>query len=142
MAKAVVDVAFNIMCLDEYHFAWFIFDDKICYDKILSIRCSASCQIFKRFSKAIKWLFLNHFEVSGYTHILHDFIFVDSAESYLCRYGLESFLELTFLRHKTVLPATSALVHGVKIDTIDPELRPTVTTRWRLMNTMNAYYVS
>ena len=61
--------------------------------------------------------------MSGYTYILHDFIFVDSAESYLCRYGLESFFELTFLTHKTVLPATSALVHGVKIDTIDPELR-------------------
>ena len=78
VAKVVVDVAFCIMCLDEYHFAWFIFDDKICYDKILSIWCSPSCQIFKKFSKAIKWLLLNHFKVSGYTHILHDFIFVDS----------------------------------------------------------------
>ena len=37
MAKAVVDVAFCIMCLDVYHFAWFIFDDKISYDEILSI---------------------------------------------------------------------------------------------------------
>ena len=61
--------------------------------------------------------------MSGYTPILHDFIFVDSAESYLCRYGLESFFELTFLRHKTVLPATCALVHGVNIDTIYPELK-------------------
>ena len=95
VAKSDVEDAFRIipMCPDEYHLFGFMFDDKIYYDKVLPMGCnvSASCQIFEKFSKAIQWLLLNHFKLSGLTHILDDFNFVGTAESYLCRYGLESF---------------------------------------------------
>ena len=117
------------MCPDEYNLFDFMFDDKIYYDKVLPMGCSASCEIFEKFSKAIQWLLLNHFKLSGLTQILDDFNFVGPAESYLCRYGLESFFTLAEdiilpVKHtKTVLPTTCALVHGVEIDTIALELR-------------------
>ena len=80
------------MCPDEYNLFDFMFDDKIYYDKVLPMGCSASCQIFEKFSKAIQWLLLNHFKLSGLTHILDDFILLGQQSPIYVDMGLSHFL--------------------------------------------------
>ena len=80
--------------------------------------CSLSCQTFEKVSGSLQWVLLDHFMVSGATHILADFISVG-----LCQCGLDCFFTLANdihlpIKHaKTVLPTTCCSVHGVEIDT-------------------------
>ena len=70
-----------------------------------------------------------HYNVTSMTHILDDFIFVNSPSSQSCLQDLEAFLNLAsrlnipIKQSKTCQPATVATVHGVEVDTIDMKIR-------------------
>ena len=131
IAKLDIENASRIMPIDpnDYHLLGFTFGQQYFYDRCLPMGCSTSCQTFEKFSQALQWLLINHFEISGITHILDDFIFVGPSNSNLCRSALETFLVLAedvkvpIKKEKTVLPTTCRAVHGVLIDTVKLEVR-------------------
>ena len=96
IAKLDIEDVFRIMPIDpnDYHLLGFTFGRQYFYDRCLPMGCSTSCQTFEKFSQALQWLLINHFKISGITHILDDFIFVGPLNSNLCQSALETFLVL------------------------------------------------
>ena len=96
IAKLDIEDAFRIMPIDpnDYHLLGFTFGQQYFYARCLPMGCSTACQTFEKFSQALQWLLINHFEISGITHILDDFIFVGPSNSNLCQSALETFLVL------------------------------------------------
>jgi hypothetical protein len=61
---------------DDYSLVGFTFDNKLYYDKAMSMRCSVSCSTWVKFSCFIKWL-LKFSSARGKTmHYLDDYLFV------------------------------------------------------------------
>ena len=130
IAKADIESAFRIIPIhpDDYHLLGFTWEDKFFYDKCLPMGCSTSCTIFESFSCAIQWVLTKKLGVQHMSHILDDFMFVGPANSLLCQKYLNTFLALAervgipIKASKTCPPSTTAVVHGVTLDTIKMEL--------------------
>ena len=85
---------------------------------------STSCQTFKRFSRALQWILKYHFEVSGVTHLLDDFIIVGPAGKSASLNSLCFFEQLSqqlvrslFLNHRFLSSETIKLYKGASSDT-------------------------
>ena len=91
--------------------------------------CSISCQVFESLSQALQWILIEKLSVKFTSHILDDFIFFGYPGSNICRLGLHSFLSLAewinlpVKQSKTVHPTTTAILHGIEVDTVKMELR-------------------
>ena len=131
IAKADIEDAFRIVPIypKDYHLLGFKYDNKFYFDKSLPMGCSISCQTFERFSCALQWILVHHFQISGMSHILDDYIFVGPENSELCKSALSAFypmaneLRIPLKISKTVEPTTCCIVHGIEIDTVAGELR-------------------
>ena len=125
ISKADIENAFRIIPIhpDSYHLLGFQWKGQFYYDRSLPMGCSISCQVFERFSTALQWILQNKFDVKYMSHILDDFIFIDMKAQKHCRRNLLSFLALAErlgipVKHsKTVYPTTTAVVHGIELDT-------------------------
>ena len=130
IAKADLQDAFRIIPVSEssYRFLGFVWNDKFYYDRCLPMGCSISCQTFERLSQALQWILINKLSVRYTSHILDDFIFFGHPGSSEARVYLHTFLSLAEqinlpVKHsKTVLPATSVVLHGILVDTSRMEI--------------------
>ena len=91
------------------------------YDKCLPMGC-ISCRLFEEFSSAIQWILCTHFNMEGISHILDDFMFVDSSYQ-ACYKNIYIYLSLAKKSSKTFLPAKIMKVHGVEVDSVVMEIR-------------------
>ena len=131
IAKADIENAFRLLPIhpDDHELLGFCFNGYYYYDCCLPMGCSSSCRIFEKFSTSLQWIMAKHYNVTSMTHILDDFIFVNSPSSQSCLQDLEAFLNLAsrlnipIKQSKTCQPATVATVHGVEVDTIDMKIR-------------------
>ena len=130
IAKCDIEKAFRILPLhpSSYHLMGFKWRGAYYYDKCLPMGCSISCRFFEEFSSAIQWILCTHFNMEGISHILDDFMFVDS--SYQACYkkqniflALAKYLNLPIKSSKTFLPARIMTVHGVEVDSVVMEIR-------------------
>lgn len=91
------------------------------HDKVLTMGCRSSCQIFERFSTALRHIMVQFYAVHNISHILDDFIFMGNKQE--CGRGLSAFhhladkISLPLKHQKTVQPTTSAVVHGILVNT-------------------------
>lgn len=126
IAKTDIENAFRVIPIhhDDHELLGFCWNGQYYYDCCLPQGCSSSCKIFEDFSSALQWIMARHFEVHSMTHILDDFIFVNSPKSHACRRDLSKFLALAkelgipIKKEKTYEPSTKAVVHGVHVDTV------------------------
>jgi len=90
--------------------------------------CAISCKVFEGFSTAIQWILSNNISISGVSHILDDFMFVDATYE-LCNKQLEIFLSLAqwlnipIKTAKPYRPSQVMVVHGIEVDAIAMEMR-------------------
>lgn len=131
MAKVDIQEAFRIVPIhpSDRHLLGFKFDGCVYVDKCLPMGCRSSCQIFETLSTALQSAAIIHFDCSGITHILDDFIFVGPKQSSQVLRHLNSFLYMCFdcgipiKESKTVLPTTVIQAHGIEVDSVAMELR-------------------
>ena len=130
VAKADLKDAFRIVPISpkDYRLLGFSWQGAFYYDKCLPMGCSVSCAIFEELSCALQWILTQQLGVSSMSHILDDFMFF--APSYQqCLRSLQAFellcgsLGLPVKQEKTVLPATSVILHGILVDSVAMELR-------------------
>ena len=130
ISKSDIEKAFRIIPLhqDSFHLMGFKWKDQYFYDKCLPMGCSISCKLFEEFSTSIQWILSHVYHISGISHILDDFMFVDSSFE-ACNKKLEIFLSVTrwlnipIKSSKTFRPCQIMIVHGIEVDTIAMEMR-------------------
>lgn len=125
IAKTDVKAAFRICPVSplDYYLLGFKIGEQYYHDRVLTMGCRSSCQIFERFSTAIQDILRIFYHVTDISHILDDFIFMGNARSGECQRGLEAFhhlatkIGLPIKEEKTVQPTTSIVLHGLLVDT-------------------------
>ena len=131
ISKADLKDAFRIIPIApiSYRMLGFKWQGNYYFDRCLPMGCSISCHVFESLSQALQWILTQKLGVQFASHILDDFIFFGHPGSSACREGLHQFLALAEhinlpVKHsKTVYPTTTAVLHGIEIDTVKMEMR-------------------
>ena len=124
LSKCDVKSAFRILPLHPsvYHLLGFSWNGKFYFDKMLAQGCRQSCMLFECLSTALSYI-MEFVGIAGISHILDDFIFIESS-SYRCQIFLEFFLDLCVflgvpIKHeKTIFPCTCLPAHGILVDSV------------------------
>ena len=97
IAKADIQDAFRLIPMRPQHYPLlgFTWHGQFFHYQVLPMVSSTSYKTFERFSRALQWILQYHFEVSGVTHLLDDFIFIGPAGKSTCRNSLCSFKQLS-----------------------------------------------
>ena len=128
LAKTDIAEAFRLIPIhpSQYNLLGFKFKGLYYHDKCLPMGCSSSCQIFERFSNALKWIAQREFGIKNIVKVLDDFLFL--AEDFeTCATYLESFREMCKIigvplaDHKTVGPDTCLTFLGFDLNTVKME---------------------
>ena len=127
IAKADIENAFRNIPVhpSSYQLLGMYWKGKFYYDKVLPFGLATSCKIFEAFSTAIQWVLMNKLKVKYVTHILDDFMFIGPPCGNTCDQYLSKFMILAQdigipVKHaKTVYPTTDAIVHGIRVNTIE-----------------------
>ena len=131
MAKTDIEDAFRIIPINplDYHLLGFRWRNKFYNDLVLTMGASSSCNIFNKFSSALKWIMLNKYDACGMSHILDDFFFIGPKKSEKCMQDLSNFLEVAvklgvpIKKEKTEYPSTKIIIYGIEIDSVAMESR-------------------
>lgn len=131
MAKTDIEDAFRIIPIHplDYHLLGFRWRNKFYNDLVLPMGASSSCNIFNKFSSALKWIMLNKYDACGMSHILDDFFFIGPKNSEKCMQDLSNFLEVAIKlgvpikEEKTEYPSTKIIIYGIEIDSVAMESR-------------------
>lgn len=92
LAKTDISMAYRNLPLrpEDYHLLGFCWKNLYYFDKCLPMGCSASCQIFERFSSGLHWIGQYYMPEGLMFHILDDFLIVaPTAEK--CQVYLDKF---------------------------------------------------
>ena len=124
LAKTDVSEAFRIMPVhpDQYHLLGMKWRGLFYFDRCLPMGCRSSCRIFERFSSALQWIAEQKLEVCHVSHVLDDFLFIDSSYAG-CRGALSGFIDMCqdigvpIADDKTFLPSTTMTFLGYELDT-------------------------
>lgn len=125
IAKADIKSAFRICPVspEDYHLLGFKVEGLYYHDRVLTMGCRSSCQIFERFSTALQDILRYFYNVQHISHILDDFIFLGEYNTSECKRGLQAFhhlaeqIGLPLKPDKTVQPTTTAVLHGILVNT-------------------------
>ena len=145
IAKADIKNAYRIIPVspDEYYLLGFKVQNCFYYDKVLTMGCRSSCQIFERFSTALQHILQSFYHVQNMSHYLDDFIFMGASHTQSCLLALNSFIHLAsriglpIKQEKTVYPSTKVVVHGILLDTIAMTAALPSDKLTKLKNTIN-----
>lgn len=124
MAKADVEDAFRLLPIhkSEHHLLGFLWEGQYYYDTCLPMGCSSSCQLFEKFSSALHWILTDRYGAKAVSHLLDDFFFIGKANSQVCSYVLNLFLQVCddigvpIKNEKTQLPTKVITIYGIEID--------------------------
>ena len=86
IAKTDIQDAFRLIPIrpQDFPLLGITWREQFFKDRVLPMGLSTSCHTLERFSRALQWILQFHFEVSGVTHLLDDFIFVGPAGKSAC----------------------------------------------------------
>ena len=130
ISKADLKDAFRILPVRpaDYRLLGMVWKQRFYYDKCLPMGCSISCQVFESLSQALQWILTTKLSVTHMSHILDDFIFFGT-DYQSCKRHLHTFqtlatsLNIPIKHQKTVQPATTVILHGIEVDTINMTMR-------------------
>ncbi|KAK3101439.1 hypothetical protein FSP39_003614 [Pinctada imbricata] len=129
-AKTDIKSAFRLINLSQSEFKYlgFVWQNQFYFDCCLPFGLSSSCKIFERFSTALQWCAQTKLEIHNMTHVLDDFIIVESSQK-TCNHNLALFLEMCkslgvpIADEKTVEACQVITFLGIELDTINMEAR-------------------
>ncbi|KAK3099320.1 hypothetical protein FSP39_002568 [Pinctada imbricata] len=129
-AKTDIKSAFRLINLSQSEFKClgFVWQNQFYFDCCLPFGLSSSCKIFERFSTALQWCAQTKLEIHNMTHVLDDFIIVESSQK-TCNHNLALFLEMCkslgvpIADEKTVEACQVITFLGIELDTINMEAR-------------------
>ena len=125
ISKTDIANAFRILKIhkDSFKFLGLTWENAIYIDTHLPMGCSISPYEFEELTKAIQWVLKRKFGVKYMSHLLDDFMFFGHDNTNECDLALKTFLEVArslnipIKASKTVLPTTTAEIHGILVDT-------------------------
>ena len=125
IAKADLNDAFRIIPISplDYHLLGFKFKGQFYFDMCLPMGCSTSCQTFESLSRAVQWICVHKAKILHISHIIDDFIIfgqtISRCQLYLDRFfDICRMINLPVKHSKTVLPTSTAVLHGIEVDSI------------------------
>ena len=130
MAKYHIEMAHINLPLSssEYHTFGIFWNGVNYFDKCLAMGCASDCQIFERFSSALKWIGQWYMSNGEIIHILDDFLIIAPGKD-LCKLYLDRFFYICKqfgtprAPNKTVGPVQVLTFLGLELDTIKYEAR-------------------
>ena len=123
--KADLKDAFRIIPISplDYHLLGFKFKGQFYFDMCLPMGCSTSCQTFESLSRVVQWICVHKAKSLHISHIIDDFIMfgttISRCQLYLGRFfDICRKINLPVKHSKTVLPTSTAVLHGIEVDSI------------------------
>ena len=131
LGKSDIESAFKLIPIlpAQYPLFGIVWQGKYFYDKTLPMGCSISCNLFEKFSSALKWVMEQHVQQDVKIHkLLDDFLFIaGAAASY--QHAINTFREVCarigvpLAEHKTLGPVRVLPFLGITLDTVKLEAR-------------------
>lgn len=130
MAKTDIQSAFRIIPVhpEDYCLLGFKWEEGFYYDRCLPMGAASSCQIFERFSTALKWIGQHKFGIQFIVKILDDFLFLAPSAKQATA-ALASFKEICskigvpLNNDKTFTASTTMEFLGITLDSTKMEAR-------------------
>lgn len=131
LAKADIKSAFRLIRIwpGDFDQLGFSFDGKYFYDRCLSMGSAVGCNLFDKFSSALRWYTASQCKHENILHYLDDFLFGSAANSSGCADTLAIFQDVCKMwsvplaNDKTVTPVEILTFLGVEFNTLEMMLR-------------------
>lgn len=127
LGKMDIKSAFRLLKLNpsEFQLLGFRLLDKFYVDKVLSLGCAISCQLFESFSTVLEWIVRSKSKRDSVDHYLDDFLFAGARYSSDCSMLMRIFAEVCddlgvpLAADKTVGPTHILIYLGLEINTLE-----------------------